>query len=137
MPRIQHVLETSLYCDDPPRVAAFFRETLGAVTLIDTDRLIALDAGQRTVLLIFRRGQSADGVPGPIGTIPPHDGSGPVHLAFAIPSAELEEWERHLAAHSVAIEQRVVWPRGGTSLYFRDPEGHSVELATPGLWATY
>jgi len=31
----------------------------------------------------------------------------------------------------------VKWPRGGTSLYFRDPAGHLVELATPGLWSTY
>jgi catechol 2,3-dioxygenase-like lactoylglutathione lyase family enzyme len=31
----------------------------------------------------------------------------------------------------------VGWPRGGRSVYFRDPDGHSVELATPGLWETY
>jgi len=28
-------------------------------------------------------------------------------------------------------------PRGGTSLYFRDPNGHMLELATPGLWSIY
>jgi catechol 2,3-dioxygenase-like lactoylglutathione lyase family enzyme len=31
----------------------------------------------------------------------------------------------------------MAWPRGGTSLYFRDPDGHLVELATPGLWSIY
>jgi catechol 2,3-dioxygenase-like lactoylglutathione lyase family enzyme len=28
-------------------------------------------------------------------------------------------------------------PRGGHSIYFRDPDGHLLELATPGLWAGY
>src|SRR6266702_2021059 len=28
-------------------------------------------------------------------------------------------------------------PRGGSSIYFRDPDNHSVELATPGLWSIY
>jgi catechol 2,3-dioxygenase-like lactoylglutathione lyase family enzyme len=34
----------------------------------------------------------------------------------------------------IAIESRITWARGGTSLYFRDPDGHSLEVATPGLW---
>jgi hypothetical protein len=37
----------------------------------------------------------------------------------------------------VAVESRVKWQRGGMSLYFRDPDAHSVELATTGTWATY
>ena len=40
-------------------------------------------------------------------------------------------------ALGIAIESRVTWERGGVSLYFRDPDGRSVELATPGLWPSY
>jgi catechol 2,3-dioxygenase-like lactoylglutathione lyase family enzyme len=42
-----------------------------------------------------------------------------------------------LAEHGVGIESEVQWDLGGTSLYFRDPDGHSVELATPGVWPIY
>src|SRR5262249_6395192 len=72
----------------------------------------------------------------PGGRPPPQDGSGRLHLAFAIPASELEAWRDRLQPHGVPIEGEVKGPRGGTSLYFRDPDGHLVELATPGLWST-
>ncbi|HEX5778765.1 MAG TPA: glyoxalase, partial [Xanthobacteraceae bacterium] len=37
----------------------------------------------------------------------------------------------------IELESRVDWPRGGKSIYFRDPDGHLLEFATPGLWANY
>ncbi len=134
---IQRTLETALYCDDLPRATAFYRDVLGARVLDQGPRMASLDAGAGTVLLLFRRGASASGVRFPDGWIPPHDGAGPTHVAFAIPAVDLAGWEEQLAAAGVEVESRIRWPAGGTSLYFRDPEGHSVELATPGLWATY
>ena len=59
------------------------------------------------------------------------------HLCFAMPWGELASWEAHLAADGIAIESRITWPRGGTSLYLRDPDGHSLEIATPGLWPSW
>jgi catechol 2,3-dioxygenase-like lactoylglutathione lyase family enzyme len=51
---------------------------------------------------------------------------------------ELAAWEQRLKAEDIAIEGRTKWPRGGESIYFRDPEdGHLLELATPGLWPGY
>ena len=73
----------------------------------------------------------------PGGTIPPHDGSGPLHVAFAIGAEELFQWEERLRDRAIAIEGRTDWPRGGRSIYFRDPDGHLLELATPGLWRNY
>ena len=69
--------------------------------------------------------------------IPPHGGRGQLHLAFAIAAGDLEAWEQWLAARGVTLESKVRWGRGGTSLYFRDPDQHLVELATPGLWTIY
>ena len=96
-----------------------------------------MDAGEGTVLLLFRRGTTAAGLSFPEGCIPAHDGEGPAHFAFAIDSDDLDAWRRHLAAEGVEIESELSWERGGKSFYFRDPDGHSVELATPGVWSIY
>jgi catechol 2,3-dioxygenase-like lactoylglutathione lyase family enzyme len=91
----------------------------------------------RNVLLLFRRGATRESIPTPGGTIPAHDGAGHVHVAFSIPAAAEEDWKRRLAERGIAIESTVDWPRGGRSLYFRDPDQHLLELITPGCWSIY
>jgi catechol 2,3-dioxygenase-like lactoylglutathione lyase family enzyme len=136
-PPISGVLETALYVDDLARAAAFYQGVLGLKRIFADDRLAAYDAGPRSVLLLFRRGSTLETVTIPGGTIPPHDGHGPLHIALAIPAEALAAWEAHLAIAGISIEGRTAWPKGGTSIYFRDPDGHLVELATPGLWPNY
>ncbi len=137
MPRLDAVLETALYVDDLDRARAFYADVLGLAPLQADDRMSAYDVGGRSVLLLFRRGAAHETIRLPGGTIPPHDGSGPLHIAFAVARDALADWQARLAAAGIAIEGRTDWPRGGVSLYFRDPDGHLLELATPGLWATY
>ncbi|PYQ68855.1 MAG: glyoxalase [Acidobacteria bacterium] len=136
MTRIRRILETVLYCDDLARTAAFYQTLLGASPMLSGDRLVAIDAGEGTVLLLFQRGNSGP-LNAPGGLVPGHDGGGPVHLAFAIDAADIDAWSTRLAQLGIDIESRVTWERGGESIYFRDPEKRSVELATPGLWPTY
>ena len=137
MPELNGVLETALYVDDMARARRFYEEALGLTPIFEDLRLCAYAVGGRSVLLLFQRGSARETVHMPGGTIPPHDGSGPLHIAFAIGAEELPTWEQRLAAHSIAIEGRTTWRRGGTSIYFRDPDGHLLELATPGLWTIY
>lgn len=137
MPRLDGVLETALYVDDLERAVRFYTNVLELKPLYQDSRMSAFSVGDRNVLLLFPRGGSLETVRMPGGTIPPHDGSGPIHIAFAIPKDQLAEWEARLARQGVAIEGRTVWKRGGESIYFRDPDGHLLELATPGLWAIY
>jgi len=134
--RVRRILETVLYCDDLARTAAFYQALLDATPMLTGDRLVALDAGGGTVLLLFQRGNSG-ALDTPGGLVPGHDGGGPVHLAFAIDADATAAWEARLAELGIAIESRVRWDRGGESIYFRDPESRSVELATPGLWPSY
>jgi catechol 2,3-dioxygenase-like lactoylglutathione lyase family enzyme len=131
------VLETALYVDDLARAGRFYGEALGLEPMTQDSRMWALDCGPASVLLLFCRGGTLETVELPGGRIPPHDGAGPAHLAFAVEARELPAWEARLAECGVEIEARMKWPRGGESIYFRDPDGHLVELATPGLWANY
>jgi catechol 2,3-dioxygenase-like lactoylglutathione lyase family enzyme len=134
--RIRRVLETALDCDDLARSKTFYTQLLTCQPMLDTERLVAIDAGDGTVLLLFQRGAAA-ALETPGGLIPGHDSGGPGHLAFAIDAVDLPSWEARLDDLGVAVESRVRWDRGGTSVYFRDPDGRSVELATPGLWPNY
>jgi catechol 2,3-dioxygenase-like lactoylglutathione lyase family enzyme len=136
IPTVRRILETALDCDDLARTSAFYQRLLGVTPMLDTERLVVLDTGEGTLLLLFQRG-NADPLPTPGGVIPGHRAGGPGHFAFAIDSAQLAAWEARLAELGIAVESRVRWERGGDSLYFRDPDGRSVELATPGLWPTY
>jgi catechol 2,3-dioxygenase-like lactoylglutathione lyase family enzyme len=131
------VLETSIDADDLGRAVAFYQRVFGFPAMYQDHRMCALEVPGGQVLLLFQRGASAEAAPIPGGVVPGHDSQGTLHLCFAIPLAELGEWEQHLARQGIAVESRVNWRRGGTSIYFRDPDGHSIEVATPGLWPNF
>ncbi|MDB4942845.1 MAG: glyoxalase [Labilithrix sp.] len=137
MPPITGLLETALYVDDMGRSVRFFRDVLGLSPMLETPTLTAFDAGSRGVLLVFLRGGSTVDKTSPRGVVPGHDGSGPLHMAFAIPADSYEAWQAHLAAANVPSRGEMQWAAGGRSLYFEDPDGHVLELATPGLWKNY
>jgi catechol 2,3-dioxygenase-like lactoylglutathione lyase family enzyme len=134
---ITGLLETGIYVADVPLAAEFYRRIFGFSQLVADDRLCALSVADQDVFLIFKKGGSLKPVVMPGGVLPPHDGSGQQHFAFSVPASDLPAWEQRLEQNGVAIESRMIWPRGGRSIYFRDPDGHLVELVTPGCWAIY
>ena len=136
-PPVAGVLESSLYVDDMPRARRFYEEGLGLVPMFADARLTAYAVGAHSALLLFLRGATAEATDLPGGTIPGHGGEGQLHCALAIAAADLAAWEARLLAAGIALEARMTWPRGSTSLYFRDPDGHLLELATPGLWSVW
>ena len=137
MPPVGRVLETSLYVDDVGRSEEFYGRVFGFEKLVGDDRFCALNVTGQQVLLLFRKHGTREPITLPGGVIPPHDGEGTTHLAFTMAAEAEADWTLHLANQNVEIESRVTWPRGGASLYFRDPDGHLVELVTPGCWAIY
>lgn len=136
-PPLGRVLETALYVEDMARAVAFFTNVLGLSPMLASDRLTAFDAGSASVLLLFASGASVDDVATTGGVIPGHDGSGRTHMAFAIADDRYQAWRDHLVQSGIVISSEVRWPAGGRSLYFSDPDGHVLELATPGLWRNY
>jgi catechol 2,3-dioxygenase-like lactoylglutathione lyase family enzyme len=133
------LLETALYLDDVGLEARFYQDLFGFRLLSgSTERdavFAAFEVPGQAVLLFFKKGANTQPVDTGRGMIPPHGGEGRLHLAFAILTDSYQSWKTKLVARNIKIESEVHWPRGGRSLYFRDPESNLVELATPGLWS--
>lgn len=139
-PAIEGILETVLYARDLARATAFYRDVLGfPVVAGDGRRFDVFAAGPRQLLLVFQRGATDEPIPAPRGgTIPPHHSDGGAHhLGFAIRAEDYDAWKAHLAAAGVPLVSEAGWTRGGRSLYFHDPDGHVLELITPGIWPNY
>jgi len=130
-PPLNGLLEVAIYVDDIARSVEFYMRILDFEVIYEGDRLWALGVAGRQVLLICQRTASAD-LP-----VIAHAADGQQHVAFAVPKPDLDAWRERLETLSVPIEQIREWPRGGRSLYFRDPDGHLIELATPGVWSIY
>jgi catechol 2,3-dioxygenase-like lactoylglutathione lyase family enzyme len=134
VPRLRHILETALYVADVDRSERFYCDLFGCRTIMADDRLRVLRLTEDQVLLLFKRGGSVTGSPTPRGFIPEHDGQGTLHVAFAIGDADVDDWRHALQTRAIPIISEVRPQQGGVSLYFRDPDGHLIELATPSIW---
>lgn len=128
--RVSDILETCLYVDDLPRAERFYTQVLGLVFVSRQDgRHVFLRSGQRMLLLFNPLGSRHSD-----DQIPAHGAFGPGHLAFGVREADLPAWRVQLEEAGIEIERVIDWPGGGRSLYFRDPAGNSLELATPKIW---
>ena len=128
--KVKAVVETAVYVDDLPAAEAFYRTVLGLRVIgRESGRHVFFQVGEASVLLAFRAEATLKG-----DQFPPHGASGPGHFALGIAAEALDAWRKLLQGHGVTVEKEIEWPRGGRSLYFRDPAGNSVELVTPGIW---
>jgi catechol 2,3-dioxygenase-like lactoylglutathione lyase family enzyme len=126
---VQHLVEAALYVDDLDRAEAFYRDVLGLEVIgKEPGRHVFFRAGEG-VLLVFNPDSTQRQ-----GLFPPHGAQGPGHAALGIAADSVEFWKSRLQELGVEIEKEATWPKGGQSLYFRDPAGNSVELVTPGCW---
>ncbi|MFM2095374.1 MAG: hypothetical protein RIS70_2498 [Planctomycetota bacterium] len=126
--KIAAVLETCLYTRDLLACHAFYAETLGLECVEFSPRRHAFFRLPQGMLLLFDPDSTLH------GSLPPHGAEGPGHIAFAIAEGEMEEWMGHLQQKQIRVERLHTWPKGGRSIYFRDPAGNSVEITSPRIW---
>lgn len=129
---LQTIVETCICGDDLAAMEEFYSKILN-LPVIDReqDRHVFFVVGASQVLLVFKANTTLQG-----HHLPPHGTTGPGHVAFGVSQTMLDSWRQHLIQHGIAIEKEHNWPRGGQSIYFRDPAGNSIELITPGVWGT-
>lgn len=128
------ILETVLYAEDLAAAEVFYRDVLGFQPFTKAQgRHLFYRCGDQ-VLLIFN--PVATEVPPASGAlpVPPHGARGPGHVCFRAKAVELDGWVQWLRDKGVAVEADFVWPRGGRSIYFRDPAGNCLEIAEPRIW---
>lgn len=137
------LVEAALYVDDLDRSERFYKDMFGFQTELRDDQICVLNVASHAAIILLPiwikdepDRQGTDDVPFE-GTIPSSGAEGRMHVALKISKSELPKWETKLAEKNVEIVGRTKWPRGGESIYFRDPDGHLVELLTPGLWSFY
>ena len=135
------IVEAALYVREVAPAAKFYQDLFGFEVELQAELIAVLRVpGGQALILFPHKIAEAPTITPPIaidGTIPPHGGTGRMHVAFSIKPDMLDDWRQRLAERGVPIEGVVRWKRGGTSLFFRDPDAHLIELITPGLWSFY
>lgn len=123
------IKETALYVKDLDRTKAFYGNLLGLEMLSKVEgRHIFFRAGS-SVLLCFLAEATKAGA-----NLPAHFAEGQQHIAFEVPKAAYEEVRQRIRSSGIEIEHRQQWNSEYESFYFRDPDGHSLEIVPAGLW---
>ena len=129
---IKTIIETSIYTKNLDEMEAFYAGILNLrIVAREAGRHVFLMVGPGSLLLIFNPETTLHG-----HLFPSHGAAGPSHVALGVTAESIGAWRERLIAHGIAIEKEHAWPKGGHSIYFRDPSENSVELITPKVWGT-
>jgi catechol 2,3-dioxygenase-like lactoylglutathione lyase family enzyme len=126
---IRQIKETCLYVTDLDRTAAFYHGQLGLPVISHVEgRHVFFRAGT-SVLLCFIAGKTKEEK-----ILPPHHGSGQLHMAFEVARADYEIWKEKVREAGIAVIHEEPWKGNYHSFYFHDPDGHVLEIVPEGMW---
>src|SRR4051812_20969111 len=95
-PTVTGVLEAALHVQEVARSMDFYQRLFGFEPELRNEAIGVLRVPGRQALILFPRIENPQPVVNPPiaieGTIPPHGGSGRMHVAFSIRADELEPW---------------------------------------------
>jgi catechol 2,3-dioxygenase-like lactoylglutathione lyase family enzyme len=138
MPNFIGLLEAGLFVENLSRARDFYEQVLGLEKLRDSEVGCVFVVAKGQLLLLISQEKARVPCKTLGGEVPPcavdaGEMLGAGHIAFAATEAELDAWRARLESQGVEVLSEVAW-EAGRSLYFRDPDGHLLEIATPGLW---
>ena len=139
MPNVNGLAETALFVENLSRARDFYQQVVGLEKLRESEVGCVFVVTKEQLLLLVSQEKSRVPSETPGGVVPaclvgPGETLGAGHIAFAVAEADLDAWRTRLESKGAEVLSEVAWERGARSLYFRDPDGHLLELATSGLW---
>jgi catechol 2,3-dioxygenase-like lactoylglutathione lyase family enzyme len=128
------ILETVLYAHDLAAIEAFYRRVLGLEPAVAVpNRHVFYRCGDQMLLIFNPSVTRHPAAPGAL-PVPPHGMEGHSHVCFRVSAEDLAIWRSKLATLGIEIEADFEWPKGGRSIYFRDPAGNCLEFAEARIW---
>jgi catechol 2,3-dioxygenase-like lactoylglutathione lyase family enzyme len=127
--KINQIKETCLYIKDLETTRKFYQDKLGLELISKTENRHVFFRAGNSVLLCFIPGATMKET-----TLPTHFATGNIHLAFEVPPLDYELWKEKVKNNNIEIIQEQPWKKGLKSFYFRDPDGHLLEIVPEGIW---
>lgn len=123
------IKETSLYVADLSITEKFYHERLNFPVISRVEgRHIFFRAGNSLLLCFLPEATRND------EEMPPHYANGQIHLAFEVPKNMYYPFKEWIQNQGIPIEFEKHWHDDFLSFYFRDPDNHSLEILTEGMW---
>jgi len=127
--QFNQIKETCLYVQDLDRTEKFYSEILDLEVISRSKgRHIFFRAGTSVLLCFIAEATKQE------NNLPGHFGEGNMHIAFELPKEKYDDTKAELKSAGIEIEHEQQWNDEYRSFYFRDPDGHSIEIVPAGMW---
>lgn len=124
------VKETCIYISDLQRTQAFYNEQLGLKIISKVEgRHIFFKAGTSVLLCFIAEKTSQPGQ-----ELPAHGAHGCIHFALEVKPEDYAAAKKEILGKGIIIAHEQQWKNNQHSFYFRDPDGHLVEIIQAGIW---